>query len=144
MFDDRAERKRRQKSQRADENDRADKQQDEREAAHGKVPALAGTIFFFANEPASASSGMIMPKRPSSMSMPSVVSYHRRIGIEAGKGAAVVARAGSIGVKHFAQAMRALICPGSEVPQLLTDAHAVNPRMMNARITNASSTIFTS
>ena len=76
MFDDRAKRERRQKRQRADENHRADQQHDESNPLTGKVPALAGTIFFRASEPASASSGTIMPNRPSSMSMPSVVSYH--------------------------------------------------------------------
>ena len=76
MFDNRSERERGQERQRADENHRANQQHDEREAAHGKVPALAGTIFLRASDPASASSGTIMPNRPSSMSNASVVSYH--------------------------------------------------------------------
>ena len=41
----------------------------------GKVPALAGTIFFCASEPASAMIGTIMKNRPSSMAKPSVVLY---------------------------------------------------------------------
>jgi hypothetical protein len=42
----------------------------------GNVPAVAGTGCLRAIEPAIASTGMMRKKRPTSMAMPSVVSYH--------------------------------------------------------------------
>ena len=41
----------------------------------GKVPALAGTSFFCASDPAMAMIGTIIRNRPMSMAMPSVVLY---------------------------------------------------------------------
>jgi hypothetical protein len=41
----------------------------------GKVPALTGTSFFWASEPARAMMGTIMRKRPMNMAKPSVVLY---------------------------------------------------------------------
>jgi hypothetical protein len=41
----------------------------------GKVPALLGTSFLRASEPASAMIGIIIAMRPKSMSNPSVVLY---------------------------------------------------------------------
>src|SRR5277367_3935173 len=110
MFDDRAERERGQKRQRADENHRADEQHDEREAAHGKSSG-AGRNDFFARE----RTGQREQRNDHAETSEQHVNAQRRVipwrvGVEAGESAAVVARAGSEGVKHFAQAVRALVC----------------------------------
>ena len=74
MLDDRAERERGEEGQAADDQDDADQQADEqRRRAVGKVPAEAGTIFLAASEPAMASIGTIIRKRPISIARPSVV-----------------------------------------------------------------------
>ena len=43
----------------------------------GNVPSDGGTYFFFARLPAIASMGMIIKKRPISVSSPSVVLYQK-------------------------------------------------------------------
>ena len=109
MFDNRAERERGQKRQRADENHRADEQHDKREAGHRKRAGAGGNDFFARERPG---------EREQRHDHAEPAEQHvnaerrvppRRVGVEAGEGAAVVARAGSVGVKHFAQAVRALI-----------------------------------
>ena len=75
MFDDRPERQAGQEIQRADQQHRADEQQTKVQPETGNVPALDGTIFFCASEPAMAMMGMIIRKRPISMAKPRVVLY---------------------------------------------------------------------
>ena len=67
------ERQRREKDQAADDQDDADQQADEQPVSVGKVPAEGGTIFFAASEPAIASIGTIIRKRPMNIARPSVV-----------------------------------------------------------------------
>ncbi len=74
MLDDRAERERREVGEAADDQDDADRP-GRRKARHrvGNVPAEAGTIFLAASEPATASIGTIIRKRPMNIARPSVV-----------------------------------------------------------------------
>ena len=67
----------------------------------------------------------------------------RRVGGEAGEGAAVVAGAGTEGVKNFAQAVRAVVVQAGQAP-FADDAQAAKPRMETARISSDSIAIFTS
>ena len=69
-FDDRAERQGREDHQAGGEGDHADEQDDEgRRRRCGTCPAEAGTIFFFASAPPSASAANIGTKRPSSIAI---------------------------------------------------------------------------
>ena len=72
MLDDRAERERREIGETADDQDHADEQADEERPVVGNVPAEAGTIFLAASEPAIASIGTIIRKRPISIARPMV------------------------------------------------------------------------
>ena len=67
MLDDGAQRDRRKEGQRADDQDHADQQSDEQRPAVGKVPALRRTDFLSTSEPARASAGIFIMKRPSSI-----------------------------------------------------------------------------
>ena len=72
MLDDGAERESGEEGEAADDQDHADQQADEqRPPSVGNVPADGGTIFFAASEPATASIGTIIRKRPISIAKPS-------------------------------------------------------------------------
>ena len=91
-------------------------QHDEGAAGTGKVPALAGMSFFCASEPASARIGNDHQKAADQHGDAERRVVPRRVGGEAGEGAAVVAGAGAVGIEHFAQAMRAGVVRARPVP----------------------------
>ncbi len=72
MLDDGTERERREVGEAADDQDHADQQADKQSPLVGKVPSDGGTIFLAASDPAAASIGIIIRKRPTSIAMPSV------------------------------------------------------------------------
>ena len=82
----------------------------------GKVPALAGTIFLLRERPGEREQrhNHAEPAEQHVKAERRVIP--RRVGVEAGEGAAVVARAGSVGVKHFAQAVRAVVVQAGLAP----------------------------
>ena len=92
MLDIGSERQRREKVQRADQQDRAEQQNEKGAAETGNVPALGGEIFFCTSEPARAMIGTIIRKRPINMAIPSVVLYQGVFAGKPGEGAAVVSR----------------------------------------------------
>src|SRR5271154_4685249 len=109
MFDNRTERERGQKGQRADENHRADEQQHEGQIGHGKSSGAGRNNFFLRER-----SGEREQRHNHSEASEQHVKAERRVPprricVQSGERAAVVACAGCVGVKHFAQAMRALI-----------------------------------
>ena len=71
MLDHRAQRKRRHVGQRADEHQRAQQQDDEERSVRRQRAAVAAKRFLLASEPAIASTGTIVPKRPNHMAMAS-------------------------------------------------------------------------
>ena len=74
VLDDRAQGQGGEEGQAADDQDHADQQAHEQRAVgRAGCPATARRRFLAASEPATASIGTIMPKRPSSMPMPRVV-----------------------------------------------------------------------
>ena len=73
MFDDRARARARGRSEAADDEDHADEQADEQAASVGNVPGRGRHVFLAASEPAMASAGMIMKKRPISIATRQVV-----------------------------------------------------------------------
>jgi len=70
MLDDGAKGQGREEGQRPDQDHDADEQGDEQRRVGRQRPALTGTIFFFASEPAMASGGITIQNRPKSVARP--------------------------------------------------------------------------
>ncbi len=71
----------------------------------GNVALLSGTIFFFASDPATASAGSTVAKRPMSIEIADCAVIKNRIGVKTGKSGAVVAVAGRIRIEYFREAV---------------------------------------
>ena len=72
----------------------------------GSVPALAGTFFFRASEPAIASAGIGQPVAREEHRDAQRDVVERRVGAQPGEGAAVVVAGRGEGVQHLAEAVR--------------------------------------
>ena len=123
---------------------RCREQDDERAAGNGNVPALAGTIFFCASEPAMAMIGTIIRKRPMNIAMPSVVLYHGVLAERPAKALPLLPVAELNRRREFRSGRAGRCCSTRPVPTGLTTAQAVKPRMSMARTSSASMAIFTS
>src|SRR5207253_8835919 len=78
-----------------------------------KVPAVAGMCLLRPRDPAMASTGIMAPRRPTSMTSPRVVSYHWVLADRPPKAAVVVEPLGE-GVDDLAEAVGAVVEPGVE------------------------------
>ena len=116
VLDDRVRARGRKKVQRADQQHRAEQQNDEVPPETGNVPALAGAIFFCTSEPASARIGTIIRKRPINMARPSVVLYQGVLAVRPAKALPLFPVAGTEGVEHFAQAVRTVVVQAGQAP----------------------------
>ncbi len=83
---------------------------EERRRWWGRCPGPAAPIFLPTIEPAMASAGTIIRKRPTSMARPSVDVPPGRVGVEAGEGRAVVAGAARERVEDLATGRAARRC----------------------------------
>ena len=109
VLDDRAERQRRKKVERTDQEHGAEQQNKKRSAMTGNVPALAGATFFCTSEPASAMIGTIIRNRPNNMSIPRVVLYQGVFPERPANALPLFPCAGAEGVKNLTQAVRAVV-----------------------------------
>ena len=117
MLDHRSEGQAGKKIQRADQTAPCPDSKNEKRAAGDREGSCAGgAIFFCTSEPARAMIGTIMRKRPTNMAMPRVVLYQGVLRGQAGERAAVVAVGGTVGVKNFAQAVRAVVVQAGQCP----------------------------
>ena len=80
----------------------------------GKLPLVAAARFLRPRLPASASAGMIMMKRPTSIAMPMVVLYQYVLAVRPAKALPLLPVPEEIGVQHLAEAVGpGVVQPGS-------------------------------